>query len=97
MQDIKPLFDEVSIMKEPIIIAGPCSAESEQQVLDTAKQLAAGGVKIFRAGIWKPRTMPGCFEGVGLAGLPWLKKVKEETGMKGGTEVSSKSHVISAV
>lgn len=97
MNDIKPLFDDESIMKEPIIIAGPCSAESETQVLETARQLAAGGVKIFRAGIWKPRTMPGCFEGVGLAGLPWMKKVKEETGMMVGTEVASKSHVISAI
>lgn len=97
MDDLKPLFDEESVMKEPIIIAGPCSAESESQVLETAKALAAGGVKIFRAGIWKPRTMPGCFEGVGLAGLPWLKRVKEETGMLVGTEVASKSHVISAI
>lgn len=97
MNDIKPLFDEVSIMKEPIIIAGPCSAESEKQIMDTAKALADGGVKIFRAGIWKPRTMPGCFEGVGLAALPWLMKVKEETGMKVGTEVASKNHVISAL
>lgn len=97
MNDIKPLFDDESMMKEPIIIAGPCSAESETQVIETARQLAAGGVKIFRAGIWKPRTMPGCFEGVGLAGLPWMKKVKEETGMLVGTEVASKSHVISAI
>lgn len=97
MKDIKPLFDEESVMREPIIIAGPCSAESERQMLETAKELAAGGVKIFRAGVWKPRTMPGCFEGAGLAALPWLKKVKEETGMKVGTEVASKSHVISAI
>ena len=97
MTDLKPLFDEEQIMKEPIIISGPCSAESEKQMLDTARELAAGGIKIFRAGIWKPRTMPGCFEGVGLAGLPWLMKVKEETGMKVGTEVASKSHVISAL
>ncbi len=97
MIDIKPLFDDESMMKEPIIIAGPCSAESETQVLETACQLSTGGVKIFRAGIWKPRTMPGCFEGVGLAGLPWLRKVKEETGMLVGTEVASRSHVISAL
>jgi len=97
MIDIKPLFDDESMMKEPIIIAGPCSAESETQVLETARQLSAGGVKIFRAGIWKPRTMPGCFEGVGLAGLPWLRKVKEETGMLVGTEVASRSHLISAL
>lgn len=97
MIDTAPLFDDESIMKEPIIIAGPCSAESETQVLETARQLSAGGVKIFRAGIWKPRTMPGCFEGVGLAGLPWLRKVKEETGMLVGTEVASRSHVVSAI
>ena len=97
MTDIKPLFDEEHIMKEPIIIGGPCSAESEQQMTDIAKELAQGGVKIFRAGIWKPRTMPGSFEGVGLAGLPWLMKVKEMTGMKVGTEVATKSHVISAL
>lgn len=97
MQDIKPLFEEKLNIKEPIIIAGPCSAESEQQMLDTARQLAAGGVKIFRAGIWKPRTMPGCFEGVGVAGLPWLRKVKEETGMLVGTEVASKAHVMAAI
>ncbi len=97
MKDIKPLFDEEIIMREPIIIGGPCSAESEEQVLKTAKDLAAGGIKVFRAGIWKPRTKPGSFEGVGLAGLPWLMKVKEQTGMKVGTEVASKSHVISAL
>ncbi|MBO5445746.1 MAG: bifunctional 3-deoxy-7-phosphoheptulonate synthase/chorismate mutase type II [Muribaculaceae bacterium] len=97
MKDIKPLFDDESLMKEPIIIAGPCSAESEQQVLDTARRLAAGGVRFFRAGIWKPRTMPGCFEGVGIAGLPWLRRVKEETGMLVGTEVASSAHVRTAV
>ncbi len=97
MQDIRPLFDDESLMKEPIIIAGPCSAESEEQVLTTARMLSDAGVKIFRAGIWKPRTKPGSFEGVGLAGLPWMMKVKEQTGMLVGTEVASKSHVISAV
>lgn len=97
MLDIKPLFDDERMMKEPIIIAGPCSAESETQVLQTAHELALSGVKIFRAGIWKPRTMPGCFEGVGIAGLPWLRKVKEETGMLVGTEVAGRSHIISAL
>lgn len=97
MKDLKPLFDDEQLMREPIIIAGPCSAESEEQVLATARQLADAGVKIFRAGIWKPRTKPGSFEGVGLAGLPWLMKVKEQTGMLVGTEVASKSHVISAL
>ncbi|MDE5594089.1 MAG: 3-deoxy-7-phosphoheptulonate synthase, partial [Muribaculaceae bacterium] len=80
MQDIQPLFPTLDASK-PIIIAGPCSAETEEQVLTTARELAANGIKIFRAGIWNPRTHPGGFEGVGEAGLPWLKKVKEETGM----------------
>ncbi|MBD5278045.1 MAG: bifunctional 3-deoxy-7-phosphoheptulonate synthase/chorismate mutase type II [Bacteroides sp.] len=97
MTDLKPLFDEENIIREPIIISGPCSAESEEQMLTTARELAAGGVKIFRAGVWKPRTKPGGFEGYGLQALPWLMKVKEETGMKVGTEVASRSHVISAL
>ena len=63
--------------KRPIVIAGPCSAETEEQVMDTAKQLAAKGQKIYRAGIWKPRTKPGGFEGIGVEGLAWLKEVKE--------------------
>lgn len=74
--------------KRPLVIAGPCSAETEDQVLETAKELAAQGIKIFRAGIWKPRTKPGGFEGVGSIGLPWLKRVKEETGMYVSTEVA---------
>jgi len=65
--------------KRPLVIAGPCSAETEEQVMTTAKALSAREVKIFRAGIWKPRTKPGGFEGVGSKGLPWLKHVKEET------------------
>ncbi|MGE4568475.1 MAG: chorismate mutase [Bacteroidales bacterium] len=77
----------------PYIIAGPCSAETEEQVLATAHQLAAGGVKIFRAGIWKPRTRPNSFEGIGSEGLPWLRKVKEETGMLIATEVANAKHV----
>lgn len=83
--------------KRPIIIAGPCSAESEEQVLETARGLAAKGVKLFRAGIWKPRTKPGGFEGVGAPGLQWLKKVKEETGMYVSTEVATKAHVEEAL
>lgn len=81
----------------PIVIAGPCSAETEEQVMNTAKELAARGVKIFRAGIWKPRTKPGGFEGVGSIGLPWLKRVKEETGMYVSTEVATKVHVEEAL
>lgn len=83
--------------KRPIVIAGPCSAETEEQVLETARGLAAKGVKLFRAGIWKPRTKPGGFEGVGAAGLQWLKKVKEETGMYVSTEVATKAHVEEAL
>ena len=83
--------------KKPLIIAGPCSAETEEQVLTTAKELAANGVKIFRAGIWKPRTKPGGFEGVGIEGLDWLKKVKAETGMYVATEVANKAHVEAAL
>ena len=83
--------------KKPIIIAGPCSAETEEQVIATARELASNGVKIFRAGIWKPRTKPGGFEGVGVEGLSWLKKVKEETGMYVATEVATKAHVDAAL
>ncbi|ASB48119.1 bifunctional 3-deoxy-7-phosphoheptulonate synthase/chorismate mutase type II [Alkalitalea saponilacus] len=84
-------------LKRPVIISGPCSAETEEQVLTTAKELAAIGVKIFRAGIWKPRTRPGAFEGVGSLGLPWLKRVKEETGMFIGVEVATSHHVYEAL
>ena len=83
--------------KRPLVIAGPCSAETEEQVLSTAKELAAKEIKIFRAGIWKPRTKPGGFEGVGSVGLPWLKRVKEETGMYTGIEVATREHVFEAL
>ena len=83
--------------QRPLIIAGPCSAETEEQVLASARQLSAQGVKIFRAGIWKPRTKPGGFEGVGLEGLEWLKRVKAETGMYTATEVATKQHVEAAL
>jgi chorismate mutase len=81
----------------PIIIAGPCSAETEDQVLMTARGIAAQGIKLFRSGIWKPRTKPGGFEGVGTAGLAWLKRVKRETGMYVTTEVATKDHVFEAL
>ena len=74
--------------KRPLVIAGPCSAETEEQVMNTARELAASGIKIFRAGIWKPRTRPGSFEGVGSVGLPWLQRVKRETGMYTAVEVA---------
>lgn len=83
--------------QRPIVIAGPCSAETEEQVMETAKSLADRGTKIFRAGIWKPRTKPGGFEGVGVEGLSWLKRVKKETGMYVTTEVATKDHVFEAL
>lgn len=83
--------------RRPLIIAGPCSAETEEQTLETARELAANGIKVFRAGIWKPRTRPGCFEGVGAAGLPWLRRVRQETGMLTATEVANAKHVQEAL
>ena len=77
----------------PMVIAGPCSAESEQQVLETAGELAAAGIGVFRAGIWKPRTHPGCFEGIGVQGLPWLQEARAQYGLKVCTEVAGKRHV----
>ena len=83
--------------RRPVVIAGPCSAETEEQVMDTARQLAAKGVRIFRAGIWKPRTKPGGFEGVGADGLPWLQRVQKELGMLTATEVATPKHVEAAL
>ena len=79
--------------ERPFVIAGPCSAETEEQVMTTARQLADKGCHIFRAGVWKPRTKPGGFEGNGEKALPWLAKVKEETGMLVATEVATPEHV----
>lgn len=79
--------------RRPIVIAGPCSAETKEQVMNAAKELSGKGIKIFRAGIWKPRTKPGGFEGVGTEGLGWLKEVKKETGMYVATEVATAMHV----
>jgi chorismate mutase len=83
--------------KRPLVIAGPCSAESEEQVLDTAKQLKEQGITIFRAGIWKPRTRPNAFEGVGSIGLDWLKTVQQEVGLMVSTEVANVKHVYEAL
>jgi chorismate mutase len=87
---IQPIFNA---QKRPILIAGPCSAETEEQVMQTAYGLQHQGLDLFRAGIWKPRTRPGAFEGIGVQGLPWLKRVKAETGMKVTTEVATGQHV----
>ena len=80
-------------LNHPLVIAGPCSAESEEQVLNIAHQLKKTDATILRAGIWKPRTRPGNFEGVGEIGLKWLKKAKEETGLLTATEVANPAHV----
>ena len=95
--DIQPISDQAEVSKRPIVIAGPCSAESEEQVLTSARDLSSMGIKIFRAGIWKPRTRPNAFEGVGSTGLPWLKRVKEETGMLTAIEVANVKHVYEAL
>ena len=78
---------------QPLVIAGPCSAESEIQVMETARRIKTLGVNVFRAGIWKPRTHPNTFEGVGAPGLKWMQRVKNELGMKVCTEVASERHV----
>ena len=86
-------LDLPSDNERPIVIAGPCSAETEEQVMTTARQLAEKGCHMFRAGVWKPRTKPGGFEGNGEKALPWMKQVKEETGMLTATEVATPEHV----
>lgn len=80
-------------LNHPLVIAGPCSAETEDQVLKIAHELKNSDVSIFRAGIWKPRTRPGGFEGVGAIGLKWLQKAKAETGLLMATEVANATHV----
>ena len=85
-------------LSSPLVIAGPCSAETEEQVLQTAREIAATKrASIFRAGIWKPRTRPGQFEGIGSIGLEWLKKVKAETGLPTAVEVANVKHVYEAL
>ena len=79
--------------ERPFVIAGPCSAETEEQVMTTALQLAKKGCHMFRAGIWKPRTKPGGFEGNGEIALPWMQEVRKETGMLTATEVATPEHV----
>lgn len=91
MEDLRPIIESKNI--RPIIIAGPCSAETEDQVMCSARAISSLGIGIFRAGIWKPRTKPGGFEGVGLPGLKWLQRVKSTTGMKVITEVATPAHI----
>jgi chorismate mutase len=84
--------------KRPLIISGPCSAETEQQVLETADRLkATGKVDMLRAGIWKPRTRPGSFEGIGTKGLPWLQQAKKNTGLPITVEVATGKQVEDAL
>jgi chorismate mutase len=101
MQDsfnITPLHEWLPAGRLPLVIAGPCSAESEEQVLSTARELAKiPQVRVFRAGLWKPRTRPSSFEGVGSRGLKWLGKVKAETGLLTTVEVASPKHVEEAI
>lgn len=91
------LFKSEILKAQPLVLAGPCSAENEAQVLDTAHRLNSIGVKIFRAGVWKPRTKPGGFEGIGSEALKWLSKVKRETGMLVATEVANARHTKEAI
>ncbi|TXG38555.1 bifunctional 3-deoxy-7-phosphoheptulonate synthase/chorismate mutase type II [Seonamhaeicola maritimus] len=91
-KEMRTWLDDLQL-DHPLVIAGPCSAETEEQVLKIAHELKDTDVTYFRAGIWKPRTRPGMFEGVGALGLKWLQKVKEETGMKICTEVANAAHV----
>lgn len=97
MDNLKPLFDDIELTRRPLVIAGPCSAETEEQVIETAKALAATGIRILRAGVWKPRTKPGGFEGVGVEALAWMKRAKELTGMLTATEVATRAHVEAAL
>jgi chorismate mutase len=95
---IKSLKEWLPFTKRPFIIAGPCSAETEEQVISTAKALSKiSQVKVFRSGIWKPRTRPGAFEGVGSRGLVWLQRVKKETGLMVTVEVANPTHVEQAL
>src|ERR1700743_3715276 len=96
--NIEPLGSWIQAKSEPLLIAGPCSAETEDQLVATAHLLAqTGKVTALRAGIWKPRTRPGEFEGIGSIGLEWLKRAKEETGLPTAVEVATAKHVEEAL
>lgn len=94
----KPFAGQAAKKQTPLIIAGPCSAETPEQLMQTARSLALDGrVDYFRAGIWKPRTSPGSFQGIGAEGLQWMQQVRRETGLKICTEVGSVHHVEEAL
>jgi chorismate mutase len=96
--EIRPIKHWLPQINNPLIIAGPCSLETEQQAMETAKLLAKDHrVFVYRGGVWKPRTRPGSFEGVGSIGLKWLQMVREETGMPVGTEVANAQHAEEAL
>jgi len=95
--NLEPLKIEGVNLSRPLIIAGPCSAETEEQLMSTAKELAASGIRVFRSGIWMPRPRPYAFEGVGSEGLKWMRRVKAETGMLITTEVANVKHVYEAL
>ena len=95
-KEFRNWLDKMSL-DHPLVIAGPCSAETEEQVLKIAHELKDTDVSAYRAGIWKPRTRPGMFEGVGAIGLNWLEKVKKETGLLIATEVANSVHVDSGI
>ena len=96
--ELRPLeLRGIDATQRPLIISGPCSAETEEQVITTAAQLAKNGIRIFRAGIWKPRTKPGGFEGIGEEGLPWMERVQKELGMLTATEIATPGHIEAAL
>ena len=96
--DIVPLYEWGMFTEpRPSVVAGPCSAETEEQVMETAKGLKEMGINVYRAGIWKPRTHPGSFEGVGAPGLKWMQRAKKEYGLKISTEVASEKHVFACL
>lgn len=95
--NIAPLYEGEMSFNRPVIISGPCSAESEEQVMETCRRLAKHKVDILRAGIWKPRTRPNCFEGIGSPALKWLKQAGQETGLPVTVEVANVKHVYEAL
>lgn len=96
--DINPIKEWLPKINNPLLISGPCSLESEKQAIETAKLLAKDPrVFVYRGGVWKPRTRPGTFEGVGSIGLKWLQMVKQETGLPVGTEVANAQHTEEAL
>src|SRR6056297_2022589 len=96
--EINPIKNWLPHIDNPLLISGPCSLETEKQTIETARLLAKDPrVFVFRGGIWKPRTRPGSFEGVGSIGLQWLQLVKKETGLLTGTEVANAYHVEKAL